>query len=222
MKKTCLALLAATALPAFATLDIASVDIEGIKLGMKGEEAIPIVKEHCSKAKDEKYFDLSHDIGNVEISEQGCYGYDGLMISLLNNNVISINARQEVSLTDNIMLKEVSNEFRGDWLKSIRTKAWEKYGPPSLEETTITPVTNKEPSMTLEFAICWGECKKETPKHSESRLTTEGKMLIIGFNFDGTAATVNRILQDEASFIEAQKTVPKTTAVEKAAAKVNL
>ena len=55
MKKTCLTLLAATALPAFAALDIASVDIEGIKLGMNEKESAAIVKAYCEKEKDGIY-----------------------------------------------------------------------------------------------------------------------------------------------------------------------
>lgn len=69
MKKTCLALLGASALPAFAALDIASVDIEGIKLGMNREETAVIMEAYCNKTMIQSYEEQPVTINNRPLAK---------------------------------------------------------------------------------------------------------------------------------------------------------
>ena len=127
MKKTCLTLLAASALPTFAALDIASVDIEGIKLGMKGEEAAAIVKGYCEKEKNGKYKEEPMSLNNVNFNAYVC-DENKLGALLLDSKAVLIATEQKIELND-----PNDKDFVKNWQLAVRKKATQKYGEPTLD-----------------------------------------------------------------------------------------
>ena len=96
MEKTCLA---AVAFPAFAALDIASVDIEGIKLGMNREETAAIMKAYCNKTMIKSYKEQPEAINNIELNTHLCNTND-LAAALLYSKTVAISAQQRINLDD--------------------------------------------------------------------------------------------------------------------------
>lgn len=220
MKKTCLALLAAAALPAFASLDIAAVDIEGIKLGMNEEEAAVFVQAYCETNNKEYRKEREIKVNEIEFNMHACYDSKLDIIPLtffsLNNRVASITKFQKIALENN------KKDFINDLLSSIQKKAIQKYSEPSLEANNLPCVFNGgESPRTFLKILCWGECKKQKSSSGKNVLETKGVALIIGLNIEEETAIIVRALQDETAISAAQKNAPKTEA-EKAAAKVNL
>ena len=215
MKKTCLTLLAATALPAFAALDIASVDIEGIKLGMNEKESAAIVKAYCEKEKDGKYEELPMSLNEINFNVSICSLNDFAAFSLDTNTVL-VGTEQEINL-DNINDKD----FIKNWQLAVQEKAIQKYGKPILEADNVTITLNGQVGETVQHALCWGGCKTRSSESNKSELDAKEKALLIGLSIKGSKATIIRMLIDETAINAAQKNAPKTEA-EKAAAKVNL
>lgn len=228
MKKTCLALLAAAALPAFAALDIASVDIEGITLGMNEKESAAIVKAYCEKEKDGKYEELPMPINEINFNASICSLNDFAAFSLDSNTVL-VGIEQKINL-DNINDKD----FIKNWQLAVQEKAIQKYGKTVLEKDNAAVFLNGREGETFRHILCWGECEirnseSETnilvPKYEsepdKSVLEAKGKAFFVGLDVKGSKATIIRMLIDETAINAAQKNAPKTEA-EKAAAKVNL
>lgn len=215
MKKTCLALLAASALPAFAALDIASVDIEGIKLGMNREETVAIIKAFCNKTMIQSYEEQPETINNIELDTHLCNIYD-LAAALLDSKVIYINAHQGIDLDD-----KNDKDFIKNWQLAVQEKAVQKYGKPALEADNAAAIIIGQESHPIQHLSCWGECKTKNSGPNRTALEAKGPALFIGLEIEGEKATITRILIDEAAISAAQKNAPKTEA-EKAAAKVNL
>lgn len=221
MKKTCLALLAASALPAFAALDIASVDIEGIKLGMKGEEAAALVKAYCEKTKNGKHEEQPITMGNINLSSLAC-GKEEFDVLLLDSKTVAIFAAQKIDLNDTS-----DKDFINNWQLAVREKAVQKYGEPSLETNSAVIALYGEEIAPSQRLLCWGECDKTQASEPTKNLfnvknvlKVKGQGLFIGLNINGSKAVIIRTLVDEAA-TATQKNTSQTEA-EKAAAKVNL
>ena len=221
MKKTCLALLAASALPAFAALDIASVDIEGIKLGMKGEEAAALVKAYCEKTKNGKHEEQPITMGNINLSSLAC-GKEEFDVLLLDSKTVAIFAAQKIDLNDTS-----DKDFINNWQLAVREKAVQKYGEPSLETNSAVIALYGEEIAPSQRLLCWGECDKTQASEPTKNLfnvknvlKVKGQGLFIGLNINGSKAVIIRTLVDEAA-TATQKNTSQTEA-EEAAAKVNL
>lgn len=215
MKKTCLALLAASALPTFAALDIASVDIEGIKLGMKGEEAAAIVKGYCEKEKNGKYKEEPMSLNNVNFNAYVC-DENKLGALLLDSKAVLIATEQKIELND-----PNDKDFVKNWQLAVRKKTTQKYGEPTLDVSDTIVILIGQESYLLQRLLCWEGCKKQSSESDKNILEVNDQALIIGLNTDKNTATIIRMLIDETTIAAAQKEAPKTEA-EKAAAKVNL
>ena len=138
MKKTCLTLLAATALPAFAALDIASVDIEGITLGMNEKESAAIVKAYCEKEKDGKYEELPMPINEINFNASICSLNDFAAFSLDSNTVL-VGIEQKINL-DNINDKDFITKY-------FKTNC----KVPSESSLSFVKDYNKDPKALREF-----------------------------------------------------------------------
>ena len=221
MKKTCLALLAATALPAFAALDIASVDLEGVKLGMNEEEAVAIVKAYCEEEKNGEYEKDTGSLNGINYDTRAC-GVNKLgvysvhFIQLMGAKTVTIGAEQRI-----VLEKADNKDFIKNWQLVVREKAVQKYGKPALEADNATIMVSSDESRMFQHILCWGGCKTRSSESDKNILETKGQALFIGLKIIGEEATVTRLLIDEAAITAVQKNATKTEA-EKAAAKVNL
>lgn len=215
MKKTCLTLLAATALPAFAALDIASVDIEGIKLGMNEKESAAIVKAYCEKEKDGIYEETPVSLNEMKFNASICDG-GKLNATALDSKTVAIITEQKIDLEN-----PINKEFTKNWQFAVQEKAMQKYGKPALEADNATIMLNGEESKKAQHMLCWGGCKMRSSGSDKSVLEAKGQALFISLNVKEKEATIGRILIDEAAINTTQSNAAKTEA-EKAAAKVNL
>ena len=196
MKKTCLTLLAASALPAFAALDIASVDIENVKLGLNNDEAAAAVQTYCT-AKKGRYNKLQKDSRDTHIcldSEKNL-----LFVVLLNNKVVNVMHAQNITL-DN-QEQDASNK----WQQTMRDKTINQYGEPALDANKVVFIQEDKPIDLPQNTLCWGDCEEQSKEPNKKFLMTKSKALLISFGTIKDKTAVIRILNDATNMPAAQK-----------------